>query len=188
MNAGEGPPFEQRMQQVEGLVETIERSPDVPTREAAREMVRTLLELHGAGLAKMLELLPASDGRQELLDAWIGNELVRSILLLHGLHPETLESRVQAALEKVRPYLHSHGGDVRLVDVAGSVVRLAMHGSCQGCPSSSDTLKQTIEKAIHDEAPDVTAIEVAAESAEPSPHGFVQLETPARSPTQLTGD
>ena len=83
-----------------------------------------------------------------------------SLLLLHGLHPLDLEARVRQALEQVRPYLRTHGGDVELLGVDDGVVRLRMQGSCHGCPSSAVTLKHTIEEAIYDAAPDVAAIEV----------------------------
>ena len=82
------------------------------------------------------------------------------ILLLHGLHPLDLETRVRQALDKVRPLLRSHGGNVELLGLAGGVARLRMLGSCDGCPSSAMTLKTAIEEAIYEKAPDVTAIEV----------------------------
>ena len=70
------------------------------------------------------------------------------LLLLHGLHPLDLEARVRQALDKVRPYLRSHGGNVELLGVDEGVVRLRLEGSCHGCPSSAATMRQTIEEAI----------------------------------------
>ena len=63
-----------------------------------------------------------------------------SLLLVHGLHPHDVERRVSDALDTVRPYLGSHGGDVSLIEVAGDVVRLQFTGSCKSCPSSAVTL------------------------------------------------
>jgi Fe-S cluster biogenesis protein NfuA len=60
----------------------------------------------------------------------------------------------------VKPYLHSHGGNVELLGIEEGVVRLRLHGSCHGCPSSSATLKNTIEEAIMEKAPDVAGIRV----------------------------
>ena len=97
-----------------------------------------------------------------MIDSLAGDDLVGSILLLHGLHPLDLETRVRQALEKVRPLLRSHGGNVELLDLTGGVARLRMLGSCDGCPSSAMTLKTAIEEAIYEKAPDVTAIEVDA--------------------------
>jgi Fe-S cluster biogenesis protein NfuA len=63
-------------------------------------------------------------------------------------------------LEDVRPYLRSQGGNVELLEIREGVVRLRLEGSCDGCPSSAATMRQTIEEAIVGKAPDVTAIEV----------------------------
>ena len=92
------------------------------------------------------------------------DDLVASLLLLYGLGILCdLETRECQALEKTRPQLRSHGGNVELIGIADGIVRLRLHGSCQGCPSSALTLKQTIEEAIFEIAPDVAAIEVADE-------------------------
>ena len=80
---------------------------------------------------------------------------------MHGLHPYGVEERVERALEAVRPYLGSHGGDVELLGVTEEgVVRLRLLGSCDGCPSSSVTLELAVEGAIHEAAPEVSAIEI----------------------------
>ena len=93
------------------------------------------------------------------------DELVSHLLLLHGIHPVPIEARVRTALDEVRPYLDSHGGNVELVAVEDGTVRLRMEGSCSGCPSSAMTLKLAIEDAIRKHAPDVGEIE--AEDAAP---------------------
>ena len=82
------------------------------------------------------------------------------LLLLHGLHPLGMEDRVLQALEQVRPALKTHHGGVELIGVFDGVVRLRLVGSCHGCPSSSVTMKQTIEEAILARAPDVAGVEV----------------------------
>jgi Fe-S cluster biogenesis protein NfuA len=84
-----------------------------------------------------------------------------------------VEERVEAALAEMRPYLDSHGGDVRLLGVTDGVVRLQLQGSCSGCPSSAATLKSGIEEAIYSAAPDVERIE--AEDA-PAAAPLLQIE------------
>jgi len=105
------------------------------------------------------------------------DEVVGSLLLLYGLHPLSLEVRVTQALDKVRPYLDSHGGNVELLNIADGVVQLRMQGSCKSCPSSSLTLKLAIEEAIYAAAPDVVSIEAEGvqEEAPVSKSGFVQI-------------
>jgi Fe-S cluster biogenesis protein NfuA/nitrite reductase/ring-hydroxylating ferredoxin subunit len=88
------------------------------------------------------------------------DDLIRGVLLLHGLHPIDLRARVEGALESVRPYMRSHGGGVELLDVSDGVVRIRLEGHCQGCPSSTVTLKLAVEKAIYEAAPDIAGIEV----------------------------
>ncbi len=171
------PGFEQRMLQIEDLVGRIERSSDPVARDAAREMVRALLDLHAAGLAKMLEPM-SGDGGRAVLDAWLADDLVRSLFLLHDLHPDRLEDRVEQALEGVRPYLKSHGGDVELIAVSDNGVRLRMRGNCDGCPSSAETFRSAIEQAVRQAAPDVTDIEVEG-LKKSAPSGLVQLELTA---------
>lgn len=132
------------------------------SRERAEELVRAVSDLYGAGLQRLLEIAHES-GRldEELLDLLARDDLVASLLLVHDLHPYDVQTRVEQALESVRPYLGSHGGDVELLAVTDlGAVRLRLLGSCDGCPSSSVTLKLAVEGAIEAAAPEITSIEV----------------------------
>ena len=131
-------------------------------RERAEELVRLVVELYGAGLERLMELAySAGSLTDELLEAMAGDELVSSLLLVHGLHPYGVEDRVGRALNNVRPYLGSHGGDVQLLEVSDEgVVRLQLLGSCDGCASSPATLELAVEGAIRAAAPEVVRIEV----------------------------
>ena len=131
-------------------------------RERAEELVRLVVDLYGAGLERLLEIVDES-GRLDdvLLDRLAGDDLVASLLAVHGLHPYDVETRVARALDGVRPYLGSHGGDVQLLGITEEgLVRLAMLGSCDGCPSSSVTLTLAVETAIQAAAPEVSGIQV----------------------------
>ena len=97
------------------------------------------------------------------MDEALNDDLVASMLLLHGLHPDDIQTRVLRGIEKVRPYLQSHGGDVELAGVRDGIVRLVLHGSCGSCPSSSLTLKNAVEDALFEAAPDI--VEIVAENA-----------------------
>ncbi len=135
--------------------------------DLAMELVQALVELYGEGLGRLVAAVPEPG-------AVLEDELVEHLLLLHDLHPVPLETRVQTALEEVRPYLDSHGGGVEVVAVDGGVVRLRMQGSCSGCPSSAVTLKLAIEDAINKACPDVEEI-VAEGVAEPKLPKVIQL-------------
>jgi Fe-S cluster biogenesis protein NfuA len=126
-----------------------------------QEIVQSLLEYHGMGLARMFEpVKQAGAAGQTILAAWANDDVVRGLLLLYSLHPMSLEQRVRQALDQVRPYLRSHGGGVELVGVSDGLVRLRMQGSCQSCPSSALTLKGAVEASVYQYAPDVTEIRV----------------------------
>jgi len=128
--------------------------------ERAQQLVREVVELYGAGLQRIMRSLddPASDNRWA--ERLATDDLVASLLLVHGLHPHDVRRRVSDALDRVRPYLGSHGGDVDLLGVDGDTVRLAFTGSCKSCPSSAVTLELAIEDAVRAAAPEVCAIEV----------------------------
>ena len=136
-------------------------------KERAEELVRLVVELYGAGLERTLDLIYEAGGLSpDALAALAGDELVSSLLLVHGLHPFGVEKRVEDALTTVRPYLGSHGGDVELIGVSDEgVVTLRMMGSCDGCPSSAVTLKLAVEGAIEAAAPEVIRIDVVEDSA-----------------------
>lgn len=168
--------FQARMQRLEKLLHEAEHAAPPAARERTREIVQTLLDLHSAGLEKILEGIAARADGQAIIDDLARDDLVGSVLLLHGLHPLDLETRVQQALDQVRPALRGHGGDVELLDVRDGVVRLRLHGNCHGCPSSSATMRQTVEEAIVGKAPDAIAVEV---------EGMVEETAPASERTLL---
>ena len=149
-----------RIQKIDGLIAQIRSGTDPRLRDAALDLMQTVMEFHSAGIDRMMEIASESgETGWRIIDDFGRDELVANMLLLHGLHPVDLESRVKEALQKVLPYLHSHGGNVELLEVDGGVVRLRLIGSCNGCPSSSLTLKNAIKKAIAEAAPDVTSVE-----------------------------
>lgn len=148
-------------------------------RGRAEDLVRQVTDMYGSGLERILEIL-AEQGKLDdgTLSALAADELVSGLLIIHGLHPDSMETRVAGALDSVRPYLGSHGGDVELLDVSPEgVVRLKLLGTCQGCPSSSVTLKFAVEEAIETAAPEVTAIEVVEAERQAAVPAFIPLDS-----------
>jgi Fe-S cluster biogenesis protein NfuA len=145
---------------IEQLLDELRETADPRTYDRAEELVRLVSELYGAGLGRVVEL--ARDRAPDLLEAFGDDDLVASLLLVHGQHPATLPERVEAALAHVRPVLAAHGGDVELLDIdAGAgAVRLRLLGSCDGCPSSTVTLQLSVERAIVEAAPEIVIIDV----------------------------
>ncbi len=139
---------------VDGILEELRADPKVAQR--AELLVRTLMEFYGEGLEHIVQALP-EDQQQQLAE----DPLVASLLILHDLHPVPLEVRIQRALDGVRPYLGSHAGGVEFlgVDDTGHA-QLRLEGTCNGCPSSTLTVKNAIEKALERAAPELLGVSV----------------------------
>jgi Fe-S cluster biogenesis protein NfuA/nitrite reductase/ring-hydroxylating ferredoxin subunit len=157
---------------VEGLLADLERLGDPLAHGKAEELVALLVELYGEALGRIVNVIAdAVDVDDPLVHKLLDDRLIEAILILHDLHPLSTEERVSAALDSVRPYLGSHAGGVEVVGVHEGVVDLRLQGSCEGCPSSTMTVKLAIEKAILDGCPDISAIHVegmVAEAARPA--------------------
>jgi Fe-S cluster biogenesis protein NfuA len=159
-----------RGDRIERLLDELAACGDPKPVAIAEELIRQVSDLYGAGLARVLELLR---DQPDLVGRLAADELVASLLVMHGLHPQSLEDRVEQALAAVRPMLGRHAGDVELLDIdpAAGAVRLRLLGSCDGCPSSAVTLQMAVEKAIVAAAPEITIIDVD----EPTQHS---VDTP----------
>jgi Fe-S cluster biogenesis protein NfuA len=150
---------------IEQALDELHATADPRTINLAEELVRLVSELYGAGFSRAVEL--AHEQAPDLIAAFAEDELVASLLLVNGLHPERLETRVEAALIAVRPFLAQHGGDVELlgIDEDLGAVKLRLLGSCDGCPSSASTLQGAVEVALTEAAPEIVRIVVE----EPTP-------------------
>ncbi|OIJ65258.1 hypothetical protein [Streptomyces mangrovisoli] len=146
---------------VEEVLDRLAAGGDPAATAAAEELVRSLMEFYGAGLARVVELLPAGAGR----DALLGDQLVASLLVLHDLHPEDRATRIDRALATVRDqHLEAVGfdeatGTLRLRAAEGASGEAG--GGC-GCGSAADAVRQTALDALGCFAPEVTAVELDA--------------------------
>src|ERR1700692_2182652 len=102
--------FRLQTERVEKLAARLESSGDPEIRATALDLVQSVIELHGAALQRLIDSLRRTPAGQQVLSEALENDLVSSMLLLHNLHPDDLETRVLRGIEKARPYLKSHGG------------------------------------------------------------------------------
>ena len=167
--------FRMQTERVEKLATRLESAGDPEIRATALDLVQSVVELHGAALQRLVDSLLQTPAGQQSLSEALEDDLVSSMLLLHNLHPDDLETRVLRGIEKARPYLKSHGGDVELTAVRDGIVHLRLHGTCGSCPSSSVTLKNAVEDALFEVAPDI--VEIVSENAADTAHGGLQLIT-----------
>lgn len=183
---------EELLERVQRLSDRVERLEDGQAREAAQELVAAVLEMHGAGLAKIGEVLDeAGAAGEEAKRKLVADEVVASLLLIHDLYPVPLEQRALEALEEVKPYMDSHGGGVELLGVVDGVVRLRLQGSCDGCPASASTLELAIKEALEKAAPDMVGLEVEGVVERASPPIPVPPRSqwlPLAAPSPRTGE
>jgi Fe-S cluster biogenesis protein NfuA/nitrite reductase/ring-hydroxylating ferredoxin subunit len=150
------------VERVTALTDEVAALADPAVRALAEELAAAVVQLYGEGLERIVGGLDPG-AREELA----GDGLVASLLLIHGLHPIALEVRVQAALDGVRPYMESHGGNVELLGVVDGVARLRLSGSCKGCSASQTTMELAIERALQEAAPDLVGLDVEGVVAPP---------------------
>jgi Fe-S cluster biogenesis protein NfuA/nitrite reductase/ring-hydroxylating ferredoxin subunit len=159
----EGP--DELVGRVQELQERLDSAGDPATREVAEELVSAIVQMYGAGLEQIVAVL--GDADPALAGKLADDPLVATLLMIHDLHPVPLEVRVAEALERVRPYMESHGGNVELLDLRDGVARIRLQGSCSSCSASSVTLELAIKQALEEVAPDLEGLDV--EGIEPAP-------------------
>ena len=186
--ASSAPGESELVDRVQRLADEVESISDPVARATAENMLAAVLELHGEGLARIGAVLDeAGDAGTDIKRQLTEDGVVASLLLIHDFYPVGLEERVREALDGVRPYMESHGGNVEILEVTDGVARLALKGSCDGCPASSSTLELAIKQALEEAAPDLVGLEVeGVTEAGPGPQGdlsgsplpMIETETP----------
>ena len=147
--------------QISELVARLNDLPDPESRNTARSLIEAVLSLHGAGIQRMLEtLFDSGDTGKASIRQFAADPLISSLLVLHDLHPDDLETRVRRALGK----LH---GAADIVSVFDGSVRLRLNTNSCG-------VRESVEAAVHEEAPDAVEI-IIEDSAATAPNNFVPL-------------
>jgi Fe-S cluster biogenesis protein NfuA len=173
---GDGKDLRQDIQRIGGLVQEIESIADPAIRAATKDLVQSLMDLHGAALEKTLEIVAeAGETGMNIIDRLGRDSLVSSVLILYGLHPEELESRVVKAVDRVRQQLRKQGCEVELLGVNDGAIRLRVEAGSHTCSSTAKTVQATLETAMYDAAPDLTALVIEGLEEKPA-SGFVALD------------
>ena len=159
----------QEGRKLQQLVQQAEELHDPVARAIVHECLRGLLAFYGDGLARILQVVQSSGTAGEHVYAQLVEDpVVRGLLLIHGLHPIDLPARLRQAMEKVRPYMESHGGNVELLSLENDVAKFRLQGACKTCPSSSVTMELALRRAIEEACPDLMGFEVEATKPEDS--------------------
>jgi len=163
------PEFQRRLESIETVIRQIEAAGDPNVRTAARELVQLVMEMHGAGLERILEILRSNgEAGQNVLGSMGRDEMVSSLLVLYGLHPLSIEERVSQAIEKTNRQIRSRSATVELVSMEDGAVRLNLKANGHG-----PALKEIVEAGIFEVAPDITSLII--DGAEEK-QAFVPLE------------
>ena len=169
--------FQQRTQEIERLVQRVQSFEDENARATALELLRSLMDVHGTVLARVVELaVNGGEAGRALLAALCSDPLVSPMLVLYGVHPLDLETRVAGAIAKIAEDVQSRGGSVELLSISDTTVRVRLQLNGSACGSSADRVKGMVEQAICEAAPEVVAIQVEGVAAA-SAAGFVPLNT-----------
>jgi hypothetical protein len=169
--------FQQQVQRIGERVHELESIADPAVRASAKELVQLLMEMHGTALERMLEIIfQSSDGGTRVIDELGQDPLVSSLLVLYGLHPEELQTRVERKLAEIRSRLYKMGAEATLVAVNGTEVRVRVSIEGHTCGSTGQNVKAAVEEAIYEAAPDLTSLVVEG-LEEPAASGFVAMDT-----------
>lgn len=156
--------FDDLLQRLEELLTELEQL-DEPVRQAVFELLDGIDTIHRFALGRLAEGI-GPEAVERLRDA---DQAVAWLLDAYGIGVDELAA-AEAALASIRPYIHSHGGKVEVLEAGQGVVRLRMSGACSGCSASAITLKEGIEEALREGLPGFARIEVVEEdSAAPHP-------------------
>jgi Fe-S cluster biogenesis protein NfuA len=147
----------QRMQRIDQLVRQLDSTADAGVKQQSRELLQSVMDLHGEAIERMLVCLQgAGEAGEKLLGSLASDPVVSSVLLLYGLHPLDFETRVRGVVEKVRPALRSYGVDAELTNAAGGAVRIRLRGI--DSVFTARTVKAAVEDELYAAAPDATSL------------------------------
>jgi len=156
------------MQKLEQQIEDLQRSAGPEVQADVQQMVRTILDFHAAGLARLLELVTESgEAGHCILERCAHDDLVSSLLLLHGLHPWDLTARVRFALAGIRPQLQAQGVQVHLLSANEVAVGLRLIADAGSGPANRSQLEAAIVETVAAAAPEVSRIEFEDDAGRP---------------------
>lgn len=152
--------FQARTQQVEKLVQRANALPDETARATAMELLQAVMDFHGAALSRIVELLSESEAHRAALSKLATDPLICGLLVLYGIHPSPQEQRVREAIERLRPKLQNQGVSLELLGIGDGEVRLKAAIRAHGLAASPEKIRQTVEQAILEAAPEVTQVSI----------------------------
>ena len=165
-----------RLNRLAGLVHELEEAADPNVRAAAKDLVQLLMDLNATAIERMLETVyQSSENGQRIIDQLGADPLISGLLVLYGLHPDDLQTRVERALRQTAASLQSHSAAAELINIHGSDVRILASTGAHTCGSTVKTVHSLIEDAVYEAAPDITSLSIEGLDGKPAT-GFVSVE------------
>ena len=173
--------FQQQVRRLGKLIAELEEMPDGAQKVATGELIHLLMDVHSAGLERIMEIVFESSGADKI-DELGRDPIVRSLLVLYSLHPEGIETRVRKSLDVLRPRLRKLNCGIELLSVVQGEVSLQVETSGHACGSTKSNLRDVIEEGVYEYAPDITSLQIHGLDDQP-PSGFVALDNLTHSLT-----
>lgn len=174
--------FQQKVRQLGTMVGELDQMPGGGSKVAVRELIQLLMEVHGTGLERIMELVFDSGAEGEAMIGRLGQDpIVRNLLLLYSLHPEDLEMRVLKALDTIGPRLRKLDSTVELISLRDGAVQLQLRTSGHVHGSAAKNLRSIVEEGIYELAPDLVSLTILGLEDE-DVSGFVPLENLLKHP------
>lgn len=167
--------FQLHARRVDELVQRVSALPESETRQAALELVQSIMDLHGASISRMLELLEGGgETGRNFLARLASDPMICGLLVLYGIHPVPLEQRVGQAVQKLVPQLRKFGASVQVREITDAIVRLDLEKDASGLRYSPEKIQASIEQAIREAAPEVVEIVIEGLTSSFVPIGMIQ--------------
>ena len=179
--------FQEQVRKLGELVTQFDDMPDSPQKTAGKELVQLLMEVQSQGLERMMEIVfDSNETGGALIDRLGKDDVAGGLMLLYSLHPDSLEVRVQSAVERMRSRLRKLSCTIDLLSIDDGVVRVRVTRGGHSCGSSASELRALVENGVYELAPDLTSLEISG-LEEPAPTGFVALDSLLGHPLAAAG-
>jgi Fe-S cluster biogenesis protein NfuA len=171
----EGEEFRQRVGRIDGLIQEIESVADPAIRAMAKELVQCVMDMHAAGIQRILEIvLKAGEPGAAILSSMGHDELVSSLLVLYDLHPDDFETRVNRGLERASSLVAKRGGAVELLSIVDGTVHIRVSMTGHSCGSTAKDLELIVRETLFATVPDAVTVIIDGPGSQ-SASGFVPL-------------
>lgn len=170
--------FQEQVQRLGQLISQFDQMPEGPQKVACKELVQLLMDVHGTGLERMMEVVfESGDAGPSIIEKLGQDSIAGSLLVLYSLHPDGIETRVRKAMERMRTRLRKLACTADLVAVDEGVVRIQIATTGHSCGSSAKDIRAIVEEGVYELAPDLVALEITGLEKPASSSGFVALES-----------